>query len=142
MFARYTCTYCGDRASSRDHVLARSWDSEKNSDAWVPACRPCNSKLGRKPLFSIGSRAGYIAMRLEDKQITYREPWSSDDLKTVRGRLKRFIVGSEIMREIHLQRLAFARAVEAMAPDVNYVRIECGLRESKRWKKFLAEQIR
>jgi len=57
------CTYCGSPyGDSLDHVLPQSeWIGQGWSrKVTVPACRPCNSALGARPFYTVGSRAQYL----------------------------------------------------------------------------------
>lgn len=41
------CVYCGEDATTKDHLLPRSWtgEAERRIAIWVPACRECNSAI-------------------------------------------------------------------------------------------------
>lgn len=51
------CTYCGELADTRDHVVPRSY---LNTGTTVPACRQCNGLLSSKLHITIESRAHYL----------------------------------------------------------------------------------
>jgi hypothetical protein len=81
------CIYCGNTTSmTRDHVVAVSWTGFKRSYSkgdTVPACKECNNLLSDKPLFSISSRANFIAQRLQSKyrKILNSPFWDDEELK-------------------------------------------------------------
>lgn len=101
------CIYCGDTTSlTRDHVVAVSWSGYKRSyrkGDTVPSCKECNQILSNKPLFSISSRANYLANKLTRKyqSILNHPHWDDEELKEMscefqktlknRGNAKSFI---------------------------------------------------
>jgi hypothetical protein len=44
------CAYCGERATSIDHVRPRLFGGSDEPDNLVPACQPCNSSKGVLPV--------------------------------------------------------------------------------------------
>lgn len=53
------CVYCGDPATTRDHVVPRSW---RYTTYTVPACVDCNCRILRDvPLFTVEDRRAYVA---------------------------------------------------------------------------------
>jgi len=49
----HRCAYClcNDRPLTMDHVIPISKGGEHSADNIVPACRPCNSRKGNRPVF-------------------------------------------------------------------------------------------
>lgn len=74
------CIYCGDRATSRDHVPPRC--ETPGVTATYPACSDCNSGiLGGRPLMTVEARRAYVAGALRGRLA--RHPgarWSRDEL--------------------------------------------------------------
>jgi hypothetical protein len=63
------CTYCGEYADTKDHVIPVSWNYVKrkrycDQGYTVPACRRCNGWLGKAPLFTISARCEHIVNKL------------------------------------------------------------------------------
>ena len=46
---RGVCAYCGDRATTVDHVIARANGGGDHPSNLVAACQPCNRSKGAKP---------------------------------------------------------------------------------------------
>jgi hypothetical protein len=46
----YECAYCGDKATSLDHVIPRFKSGSSNRNNLIPACRRCNSNKASSPL--------------------------------------------------------------------------------------------
>ena len=42
----YNCAYCGEVATSLDHIIPRFKSGSSNRNNLVPACRRCNSNKG------------------------------------------------------------------------------------------------
>jgi hypothetical protein len=61
-----TCVYCGDGATTVDHLAARARCGE--NDHVVPACHRCNSILLDMMSTDVAERARYIGQREEHKQ--------------------------------------------------------------------------
>ena len=111
------CSYCGDYADTRDHVLpvskyrtSRKGISFKDT---IPACRECNSTLGNKAIYLISSRADYLSKVYIKKysHILHQPQWSEEELNTLTGRLKESVsAASDYKKEmenrlIHLNNL-------------------------------------
>ena len=47
---RGVCAYCGDRATTVDHIKARSQGGTDSPQNLVAACQPCNRAKGAKPV--------------------------------------------------------------------------------------------
>ena len=72
-FKEYICTYCGEPADTKDHVIPVSWNhmSRKNADysnkKVVPACNQCNLTLGNIAYHTIQTRASYLIQKYMKK---------------------------------------------------------------------------
>jgi 5-methylcytosine-specific restriction endonuclease McrA len=51
---RFRCAYCGERASTIDHVVPRSRGGRDGFDNCVAACGPCNTRKGDRLLVELG----------------------------------------------------------------------------------------
>jgi len=73
------CVYCGDDATTRDHLTPRLSSGEHPHT--VPACHRCNSILGPFPSVSIPERAAFIATRetKKNRQLLVGLPHNLDD---------------------------------------------------------------
>jgi len=138
-FKRYLCTYCGAMSDTKDHVFPQSMDTRKHSDCWVPACRQCNTCLGSKPLLTVADRAAYILDRLYSHELAWAHEWDDYELEGLSGGLGRYIASGEVLRRGHEERIRWASLVATTAPTLNEVRIEAGLRQSRRWAVIVSE---
>ena len=50
----FQCLYCGDSATTIDHVVPRALGGKSTYDNCVAACQPCNSKKANKTLSQMG----------------------------------------------------------------------------------------
>lgn len=50
----FQCLYCGDTATTIDHVVPRALGGKSTYDNCVAACQPCNSKKANKTLSQMG----------------------------------------------------------------------------------------
>ena len=66
-----TCVYCGDFASTKDHVPAQFYRHILSKSEYVfvllPCCVSCNSWLGAKPLHTFRERQSAIVIDLEKR---------------------------------------------------------------------------
>lgn len=60
------CHYCGDEATTADHVIPRSLGGSDDMDNLVAACRSCNSRKGTK----VRVRQTWLSPRWFDGQVT------------------------------------------------------------------------
>lgn len=69
-YPRGVCVYCGQRGSTRDHLIPRgiSGQSQRKSVLTVPACGECNSLIGAATLFSITERREFAQAKLRKKR--------------------------------------------------------------------------
>lgn len=109
------CTYCGDPASTVDHVPPKRqrefFRGRPDSPPFVtvPACRQCNCVIlkGREGLETVEKRKAYVAKRLLSR--LYRQPlWSEAELLEMEGNLRAEIRAIAVRRR-HLEaRIVFA----------------------------------
>lgn len=50
----FSCIYCGDTATTIDHVVPRALGGKSTYENCVAACQPCNSKKANKTLSQMG----------------------------------------------------------------------------------------
>jgi hypothetical protein len=83
------CTYCGVAADSIDHIPSRCMRAKlialgEYSGVWkeVPACRWCNSTLGRLALLTIDARRQHIkaSLRRKFRRLLKAPMWSEPDI--------------------------------------------------------------
>ena len=67
------CVYCGESATTKDHLLPRSWsgDAGRRLVPVVPSCQECNSTLGDRFLPDVMDRRNYVHERY---RVKYRKP--------------------------------------------------------------------
>ena len=75
----HLCTYCGDLANTRDHIIPVSYTHGYRvflGTTWVWCCRECNTLLSNKMLGGIDGKAAYLyetlLRRHKDKTLTPR----------------------------------------------------------------------
>jgi hypothetical protein len=106
-----TCAYCGEPATSVDHVPPVLLKNEvPSTDRFcVAACKHCNCMLGCLRLFTLLDRQMWVKLRLREK---YKKElsakiWSKEELdelgRSLRGKILRMQRKVECMR----RRLAF-----------------------------------
>ena len=122
------CTYCGEIATTMDHVVPWSWNhsnSRKRSGEWAhdqdltPACLDCNLRLGSVPLFTIKDRAWDLAEKIRKllKKAT-KAQWTLDELNELgtRGSLRGHVERSLLERETLQRRLLNLEEHDAEIP--------------------------
>jgi hypothetical protein len=111
------CYYCGDPATSIDHVVPQSMlqtlrllgDDEATAVLarhgrvmLVPCCRECNSILGNKYFDTLRKRKEHLKRRLRERnrKLLSMPPWTDRELGDLRGRLRDYVIASQVKREI------------------------------------------
>lgn len=95
------CWYCGDLATSRDHVIPHSLTGDKVRQ-WtgvdiVPCCISCNSTLGAQLFDRMADRLAYLARKLCERH-NFNKPhvtWTEDDLAELTGNLRQYVKAKE-----------------------------------------------
>lgn len=70
-YPKNTCTYCGVRSGTRDHLISRTWTGPSRARQHiitVPACGQCNSILNDIAVRSIDGRRAHVQRRLAEKK--------------------------------------------------------------------------
>lgn len=111
-----SCAYCGVPATSTDHVPPRS-ARQRIVDLGlcnqfkfqeVPCCAECNSVLGARALWTVTQRKRFIKAYLKRKYRKYINMPSWDgEPDTVKGRLRSYVVASQITRDVVRSRLSW-----------------------------------
>ena len=95
------CCYCGERATSTDHLVPYSWFTKTlgaslGHDLWtwtVPACQECNSIASDQMFPSPVAKRNYIQQRLRARysHIFMEDGWTGEELEELDGRLKQYV---------------------------------------------------
>jgi hypothetical protein len=70
---RRRCTYCGDPATARDHVIAVSYQQQTRTKAfsecgpWTWSCTECNTTLSNRWFDSFDERCRWVSWRLQKR---------------------------------------------------------------------------
>lgn len=118
------CYYCGERASTIDHVVPQSMLNtlrlhgdpaiadilnQRQRIKTVPACRECNCLLGNRYFNTITERKTHLKKRLRQRyqRLLAMPPWSDSELATLSGRLRHFVMTAQVNKERLHQRLDY-----------------------------------
>ena len=111
------CAYCGDRATSKDHVLPVVYSNahpdmpteRRDLLFTVPACRQCNSIASGRVFDSLGEKRAYIhdELRRRNRKLLESQSWSDEDLKELGPSLRRRLLAQRRRRERLVARLAW-----------------------------------
>lgn len=114
-FNAKTCYYCGQLATTIDHVPPQSARIELHSLGLttkfpffeVGACKECNSALGARGIWTLAGRKRYIKAFLQKKYKKYlRIPdWDEAALKELGDTLRDYTLSSIIIRNVIRNRL-------------------------------------
>ena len=64
----YTCIYCGNPASTVDHIIPYSWVQKHEYKNLVPSCRTCNSIAGDKVFSGLIEKMEYMDKKLAGRK--------------------------------------------------------------------------
>lgn len=120
------CVYCGQRASTVDHVPPLESVYGMGSDWYVkrgvrfikvPACGECNSLLGSRPLETVRERQVFIERQLDKRyeELLTRPKWRLDELEETKGGLQQYLVDQEAKRHWIESRMEWARLKQEVA---------------------------
>jgi hypothetical protein len=101
------CVYCGLEATTRDHLLPRTWtgDAIRRHVLTVPACQQCNSIIGDRFVLSITDRRKYAQERIADKNrnLLNMPAWTPDEIaklgKSLRSVVERGVFDRALLRD-------------------------------------------
>ena len=116
METRGVCVYCGDRATTRDHVLPVTIASRladlraiKGGLLIVPACSDCNGLAGGLLFKSVSAKRRYIRRRLlqRHKRLLEMAEWTDQQLEACGWVLRTKILADLAAREKVRARIAW-----------------------------------
>lgn len=117
------CTYCGECATTRDHVIPVSYNTvEKRLSRFgtdlggtVPCCHECNSLLGNRFYHTVKDRRDYIhkTLSMRYQKLLKGAVWSPKELAEVGPELRSNILAAERAREVVRDRLRFSSSAGA-----------------------------
>lgn len=117
------CTYCGENATTLDHVLPISaavslYDVIATDRAryrhglkLVPCCRDCNTRLGGRFFTCVSDKRAALAKLLARKygRLLGTYDWQDEDLTNMGRMLQTYIVHKDSKRKAVEDRIRFAR---------------------------------
>ncbi len=105
------CWYCGEVATSRDHIVPRSQTAIGVHSLTVPACRDCNCAiLNDIDIRTDRKRGVFVLGRLSQRLRKTPEPppWSVDELEEMSRRLRLRIRSKRVTWEALKRRVEYA----------------------------------
>ena len=114
------CFYCGDRATTRDHIYPASlrWAHKRAFDGVevVLACRECNATLSNNVFAHPAERHDYIASayRIKYKLLSGFPCWNEKEVMELGPSLRRRIRKSMALRRVAEERVYFACHMAAL----------------------------
>lgn len=107
-----SCVYCGDYAEVYDHLLPiskYSSDAKKELMVKVPACFECNALANDYSPKSFEDKKQYIHNKIRHKynNLLNTPNWEPNELKKLKGKLKKHITKSIELKNHILRRLEF-----------------------------------
>ncbi len=122
LFGVYICTYCGELATARDHVVPRAWSHGHRRGVSfsrihvVPACDRCNSSLGAKPILTISKRAVFLLARAyrRDRKAAFMPEWSAAELAEMGPMMRANIRAGLEKKDIAIKRIRHLEMVASM----------------------------
>lgn len=123
------CTYCGDSATSVDHVVPLTYASPTGNRKGVnpdirkkavPCCCECNSLLGSKSYFTISERAEFLSQRLavRHRKLLALPIWSDEEIDLLRGNLRQNVKANQKKRLVVIERIRHCLFVAGL-PDLS-----------------------
>ena len=121
------CVYCGDPATTKDHVVPYSFagglpsrlrKGGRDAGETVPACHDCNSWLGSRMLLTVTERKRAIAESLPKRhaKLLASPTWDVDELLEVGKSLQAIIVRTAEQRARIEKRIQWARHAPVKEP--------------------------
>lgn len=119
LFDKHSCTYCGELANTRDHIIPRTYSGDEtfSHDVCVPACKECNCLLGPRAYFTIAERAHYIYNTLQKryKKVLSSPYWKEKDIKELGNTLRSYVKKQQSLKLVIQERIERARLVSGMS---------------------------
>lgn len=119
------CWYCGDVATSRDHVIphATTGLNKRRYEGveLIECCANCNSILGANLFETLTERVEYLAKRFgaKHKLNSPRVEWSEDEIAELNGNLRQYIRAKEIEWAQKRQRYLHMLLRHALLADID-----------------------
>lgn len=114
MASESCCSYCGDPATSWDHVVPHSFEhaadtTRKYSRGVVPCCHHCNSTLGAVFCGSLDARLEHLAQRIRKKyaKLLKAPDWTDQEIKELGSNLRDSVIAIRNEKRHAIARLAF-----------------------------------
>ena len=76
---QHKCGYCGEMATSLDHIIPRFKSGSNNRNNLVPACRSCNANKGSKNMEEWYRERTYFT----ESKLDVLKSWMSEDMKDI-----------------------------------------------------------
>jgi 5-methylcytosine-specific restriction endonuclease McrA len=73
----YKCGYCGDAATSLDHIVPRFKSGSSNRHNLLPCCRRCNALKGSEDMKSWYTKQPYFSIETFDRIETWTKQQST-----------------------------------------------------------------
>ena len=110
-----TCTYCGEPADTRDHVVPVSWNHNGRPTSvsyqnTVSCCKHCNNLLGAVPIHNVDSRRAFVAKKLSNKVKEFTK-WTPEELEELGPELKSRIEQTMLDKQALERRLLYALSI-------------------------------
>lgn len=128
IFNEHTCTYCGEAASDKDHVIPRASEADHkknhfNKKNTVPSCRECNLTLSSRYILTISDRSKFLieAYTNKFKSLLAMPHHSDEDIKELEGSLKKSIKGQMKKKKIILERMSNLELIGLLEPEIKDV---------------------
>ena len=108
-----TCTYCGDAATDRDHLIPQSHSATGVSSfarhLWVWACGECNILLSDRPLFTVEERGAFLLNRIPERyeKLLNSPVWDDDEIDELGPSLRNTIIEGERKKRWVADRVRF-----------------------------------
>ncbi len=103
------CSYCGEVALVVDHVFP--FKEFGNNTSFVPACVECNLLVSCKVFDTFEEKRDFVQARLMQKHAKIlRCDFTPEELNTLTGRLREYVMQGIKQREILLQRICYVEA--------------------------------
>lgn len=111
------CTYCGDEATQRDHLIPASSFARRAFDTpmnLVPACGCCNSTLGAFQKPDLATRALFIRTELtrRHRKLLKAPEWTAEELADLGPELRQSVAATQQSRCRLQTRLEALRRVQ------------------------------
>ena len=97
-----TCTYCGDPADARDHVIPQVMgflQSDEYFNLVVPTCTSCNSHAGYNLFATVAERRRFIQKQIakKHKKLLDTPDWTEGELEEMSWNMRALI--EEVMKK-------------------------------------------